>query len=131
MANDRRRIIHTDAAPAAIGAYSQGVQVDNTVYLSGQIPLDPHTMELVSGDFKAQARQVLANLQAVAGAAGGSLQDAVKLTAYLTDLADFAALNEVMEETLSEPYPARAAIQAAALPRNADVEIDAVLWLEP
>ena len=124
-----KSIISTEHAPAAIGTYSQAVKVDNTVYISGQIPLDPHTMEMVSDEFQAQAQQVFANLIAVAEAAGGSLADAVKLTVYLTDLNDFAQLNEVMSATMSEPFPARAAVQVAALPRGAKVEIDAVLCL--
>jgi len=124
-----RTIIHTDKAPAAIGAYSQAVKVDQTVYISGQIPLDPQSMQIVEGGFKARARQVLANLQAVASAAGGGLNDAVKLMVYLTDLNDFAALNEIFSELLEEPFPARAAVQVSALPRGALVEIDAVLSL--
>lgn len=129
MANNERTTIQTDAAPAAIGAYSQAVHVGEMVYVSGQIPLDPVTMELVSGGFKAQARQVLANLSAVAGAAGGSLENAVKLTVYLTDLGHFSALNEVFSELLVPPFPARAAIEVSALPKGAEIEIDAVLWM--
>ena len=124
-----RQIIHTDKAPAAIGTYSQAVRVGDTVYLSGQIPLDPATMELVGAEFEVQVGQVLDNLAAVAEAAGGSLADAVRLTVYLTDLANFSLVNEAMAEYFSEPYPARAAIGVAALPRNAAVEIDAVLVL--
>lgn len=124
-----RTIIHTDKAPAAIGTYSQAVRVGDTVYLSGQIPLDPATMELAGADVEVQIRRVFDNLAAVAEAAGGSLADAVRLTVYLTDLANFPLVNEVMAEYFSEPYPARAAIGVAALPRNAAVEIDAVLVL--
>ena len=125
----KKIIISTDQAPAAIGTYSQAVNVDGTVYISGQIPLDPVSMEIVSEDFSAQAMQVFANLIAVAEAAGGSLADAVKLNVYLSDLNDFAALNEVMSEHMSEPFPARAAVQVSALPRGAKIEIDAVLCL--
>ena len=124
-----RRIIHTDKAPAAIGTYSQAVRVGDVVYLSGQIPLDPVSMELVGDDVESQIKQVFDNLAAVAEAAGGALADAVRLTVYLTDLANFPLVNEVMAEYFSEPYPARAAIGVAALPRNAAVEIDAVLVL--
>ncbi|NND82173.1 MAG: RidA family protein [Gammaproteobacteria bacterium] len=130
MRESKRTIISTADAPAAIGTYSQAVKVGQTVYISGQIPLHPETMEIVSDEFKAQAQQVVANLQAVSRAAGGSLQQAVKLMVYLTDLDDFAALNEVMSESLSEPYPARAAVQVSALPRGARIEIDAVLQLD-
>ncbi|MFT5573735.1 MAG: reactive intermediate/imine deaminase [Cryomorphaceae bacterium] len=125
----KKIIISTDQAPAAIGTYSQAVNVDGTVYISGQIPLDPISMEIVSEDFTAQAVQVFANLIAVAEAAGGSLADAVKLNVYLLDLDDFAALNQVMSEHMSEPFPARAAVQVSALPRGAKIEIDAVLCL--
>ncbi len=124
-----RQIIHTDKAPAAIGTYSQAVRVGDTVYLSGQIPLVPATMELAGPEVDLQIRQVLDNLAAVAEAAGGSLADAVRLTVYLTDLANFPLVNEAMAEYFSEPWPARAAIGVAALPRNAAVEIDAVLVL--
>lgn len=122
--------ITTTQAPAAIGTYSQAIRHGNTVYLSGQIPLSPPTMELVSGDMRAQIEQVFANLQAVAAAAGGSLRDAVKLNVYLVDLGHFALVNEVMARHCAEPYPARAAIGVAALPRGAQVEIDAVLMLD-
>ena len=125
-----RATIHTDGAPAAIGTYSQGVRVGNFVFISGQIPLEPATMELAPGDFKARARQVFDNLQAIAAAAGGSLNDAVKLTVFLTDLANFAEVNEVMAEYCDEPYPARAAVEVAALPRGVDVEADAILAIE-
>ncbi|MCC6203263.1 MAG: RidA family protein [Gammaproteobacteria bacterium] len=122
--------IATNQAPAAIGTYSQAIRHGNTVYLSGQIPLQPQTMELVSGDMRTHIEQVFANLQAVAAAAGGSLRDAVKLNVYLVDLAHFALVNEVMAKHCVPPYPARAAIGVAALPRGAQVEIDAVLMLD-
>lgn len=122
-----RRPIVTDQAPAAIGTYSQAVEIDGTVYLSGQIPLVPATMEIVEGDVRRQIQQVFDNLGAVARAAGGGLNDVVKLTVYLTDLADFGAVNEVMGEYFSPPFPARAAIQVAALPRGARVEVDAIM----
>jgi reactive intermediate/imine deaminase len=121
--------IETKRAPAAIGTYSQAIRSGNTVYLSGQIPLDPKTMELVAGDPRAQIRQVFDNLAAVAEAAGGSLGDAVRLTVYLTDLKHFPLVNEVMAEYFSEPYPARAAIGVAQLPRGAAVEVDGILVL--
>ena len=124
-----RAAVHTDAAPQAIGTYSQALAVDGTVYLSGQIPLDPESMEIVSGGIRREVEQVLANLRAVANAAGGSLEDIVKLTVYLTDLNDFETVNEVMAGVFHEPYPARAAVQVAALPRGARVEIDAILVL--
>jgi reactive intermediate/imine deaminase len=119
--------IHTDRAPAAVGTYSQAVRVGNFVFLSGQIPLVPGTMKVVDGDFAARARQVFDNLKAVAEEAGGSLNDAVKLTIFLTDLGNFAAVNEVMAEYCDEPYPARAAVQVSALPKGVDVEADAIL----
>lgn len=124
-----KETIHTDDAPAAVGTYSQAVRVGQFVFLSGQIPLVPGTMEVAAGDFRARARQVFENLQTVAEAAGGSLNDAVKLTVFLTDLDDFAAVNEVMAEYCDEPYPARAAVQVAALPKGVDVEADAILAL--
>jgi reactive intermediate/imine deaminase len=124
-----RAIIRTDQAPQAIGTYSQAVKVGTTVYLSGQIPLDPLSMELETGDIEAQIRRVFENLQAVARAAGGSLADVVKLNVFLTDLADFPVVNRVMAEYFQEPYPARAAIGVAALPRGAAVEMDGVLEL--
>ena len=123
-----KTIISTEHAPAAIGTYSQAVRVENTVYLSGQIPLDPISMEMVEG-FEQQAVQVFENLKAVAEAAGGSLQDTVKLNIFLTDLDNFATLNQVMARYFNAPYPARAAIGVASLPRNACVEMDAVLYL--
>ncbi|HEX5045626.1 MAG TPA: RidA family protein [Gammaproteobacteria bacterium] len=121
--------IHTKDAPAAIGPYSQAIRAGNTVYLSGQIPLVPSTMELVSGDLRAEIRQVFENLAAVAAASGGSLADAVRVTVYLTDLKNFALVNEIMAEYFAEPYPARAAIGVAALPRGANVEVDGILVL--
>jgi reactive intermediate/imine deaminase len=125
-----RGIIKTDQAPGAIGAYSQAVRVGDTVYLSGQIPLDPTTMQLVEGGMEAQIRRVFDNLTAVARASGGSLADTVKLNVFLTDLGYFALVNQIMAEYFQEPYPARAVIGVAALPRGAQVEIDAVLALE-
>ena len=119
--------VHTDRAPAAIGTYSQAVRAGKTVYLSGQIPLDPVTMELVGGGVDAQIRQVLDNLAAVVEAAGGELADVVKLTVYLTDLGDFQRVNEIMAQYFDEPYPARAAIGVAGLPKCAMVEMDAIL----
>ncbi|MEM7277758.1 MAG: RidA family protein [Pseudomonadota bacterium] len=124
-----RTIIATDAAPGAIGTYNQAIRSGNTVYMSGQIPLDPDTMELIDGNFRARAVQVFKNLEAVANAAGGSLSQAVKINVFLTDLANFATVNEVMTELLSEPYPARAAVQVAALPKGTDIEADAILVL--
>jgi len=124
-----RRIIDTDRAPQAIGTYSQAVRVSETLYLSGQIPLVPETMALVQGDVQAQIRRVFDNLEAVAVAAGGSLADLVKLTVFLTDLADFPSVNQVMAEYCSEPYPARAVVGVSALPKGAVVEIDAVMVL--
>ncbi len=126
----KREVIHSDAAPAAIGTYSQAVKCGNTVYLSGQIPFDPLTMELVAGDIREQVRRVFENLSAVSQAAGGGLADVVKLNVFLTDLGNFAEVNEVMAEYFIEPYPARAAVGVAALPRGAEVEMDAILELE-
>lgn len=124
-----REIIQTDQAPQAIGTYSQAVKVGDQVYCSGQIALDPGTMNLVGPDVEDEIRQVFKNLSAVAQAAGGSLGDVVKFTVYLTDLSDFARVNEVMAEYCDEPYPARAAVGVAALPKGARVEVDAVLAL--
>ncbi|MGB5245551.1 MAG: RidA family protein [Woeseia sp.] len=124
-----RKAIHSDDAPAAIGSYSQAIAVGNLVFMSGQIPLDPKTMEMVAGDFDARTRQVFDNLRAVAKAAGGSLDDIVKLTIYLTDLGNFAAVNAVMADYFDKPYPARAAVGAAALPKGADVEAEAIMAL--
>jgi 2-iminobutanoate/2-iminopropanoate deaminase len=121
--------VHSDSAPAAIGPYSQAIKAGPLVFLSGQIPLDPKSMEIVSDDVSAQTHQVFKNLIAVADAAGGSLSNAAKLTIYLTDLGDFAVVNEIMAGYFSEPYPARATIQVSALPKGARVEIDAVLAL--
>jgi len=119
--------IHSDNAPAAIGPYSQAIQAGNLVFLSGQIPLVPATMEVVDGDFEARARQVFENLQAVAEAAGGSLNDIVKLTIFLTDLENFATVNSVMESFFEQPFPARAAVGVMSLPKGVDVEADAIL----
>ena len=124
-----RQIINTDNAPAAIGPYSQAVRHGDTVYLSGQIPLDPATMELVNGDINAQTHRVFVNLKAVCEAAGGSLAGIVKLNVYLTDLGNFATVNQIMAEYFSEPYPARAAVGVVALPLGAEVEMEAVLGL--
>ncbi|HXK56571.1 MAG TPA: RidA family protein [Gammaproteobacteria bacterium] len=122
-------MIRTELAPQAIGTYSQALKTGNTVYLSGQIPLVPETMVLVEGDIESQIRRVFDNLKAVAGAAGGSLQDVVKLNVFLTDLAHFPSINKVMAEYFSEPYPARAAVGVAQLPLGAAVEMDAVMEL--
>lgn len=124
-----REIIQTDKAPQAIGTYSQAVKVGTTVYMSGQIPLVPETMEMVEGDIATNIRRVFDNLQAVAEAAGGSLKDVAKLNIFLTDLANFPIVNEVMAEYFEQPYPARAAIGVAALPKDAPVEMDAILEL--
>jgi reactive intermediate/imine deaminase len=121
--------IHSDGAPAAIGTYSQAIEVGGLVFLSGQIPLDPATMEVVDGNFDARARRVFDNLAEVAAAAGGSLDDVVKLTVFLTDLGNFATVNSVMEDYFSKPYPARAAVGVASLPKGVDVEADAILAL--
>jgi len=125
-----KTIIQTDAAPQAIGTYSQAVKVDNTVYISGQIPLDPASMEVVEGGIKAEITRVFDNLQAVAAASGGSLSDVVKLNIFLTDLGNFPTVNEIMAQYFSEPYPARAAIGVAALPKGVGVEMDAVLVVD-
>jgi reactive intermediate/imine deaminase len=119
--------IHSDGAPAAIGTYSQAIRVGDLVFLSGQIPLDPATMDVVSGDFEARARRVFDNLRAVAEAAGSDLDKVVKLTVYLTDLSNFATVNRVMQDYFNEPFPARAAVGVAALPKGVDVEADAIL----
>lgn len=126
----KKEIISTDKAPQAIGTYSQAVKVGNSVYLSGQIPLLPETMEMVEGDMEAQIRRVFDNLRAVSEAAGGSLADVAKLNVFLTDLSHFPLVSEVMADYFRQPYPARAAIGVAALPRDAGVEMDAVLELE-
>ncbi len=122
-----REVIHTDKAPQAIGTYSQAIKINDTVYLSGQIPLVPETMELVEGDIKTQIKRVFDNLQAVAQAAGGDLKDIAKLNIFLTDLTHFPVVNETMAEYFVEPYPARAAIGVASLPKAAEVEMDAVM----
>lgn len=122
-----KAVINTDQAPAAIGPYSQAVKAGNTVYLSGQIPLDPATMALVSDDVEAQARQVFTNLRAVCEEAAGTLQDVVKLNLYLVDLDNFAVVNEVMEEFFEKPYPARAAIGVKALPKGAQFEAEGIM----
>ncbi len=124
-----KAIIHSEQAPEAIGTYSQAVKVNNTVYLSGQIPLIPETMTLVEGDFAAQAEQVFKNLQAVCTASNGDLQDVVKLNIYLTDLSNFPIVNEVMARFFQEPYPARAAIGVNELPKGAMVEADGIMVL--
>jgi len=125
-----REIIHTVKAPQAIGTYSQAVKVGNVVYLSGQIPLVPETMEIIDGDFSAQVRLVFDNLSAVAEAAGGGLQDIVKLNIFLTDLSHFATVNEIMAEYFEQPYPARAAIGVASLPKAVAVEMDGVMHID-
>jgi len=124
-----KSIIQSDSAPAAIGTYSQAVKVGDTVYLSGQIPLDPSSMELVGGDIENQIKRVFENLQSVCEASGGSLQDIVKLNIFLTDLDNFAAVNQVMATYFQKPYPARAAIGVAQLPKGAEVEMDGILVL--
>lgn len=124
-----REIISTDKAPQAIGTYSQAVKVDNTVYISGQIPLVPETMEVLQGDFVDHVRLVFNNLSAIAKAAGGTLDDFVKVNIFLTDLNNFVTVNEVMEEFFTQPYPARAAVQISALPKDVQVEADAVMVL--
>jgi len=125
----KRSIIHTDKAPKAIGAYSQAVRVGDTVYMAGQIPLDPATMAVVAGGVREQARQVFSNLREVARAAGGDLGDIVKLNVYLVDLGEFATVNEVMAEFFDEPYPARAAVGVSALPKGVGIEVEGTLVL--
>jgi reactive intermediate/imine deaminase len=125
----QRKVIHTDKAPQAIGTYSQAVQTGNTVYLSGQIPLVPETMEMVEGNMETQIRRVFDNLSAVADASGGSLANIAKLNIFLTDLGHFPLVNQVMADYFQEPYPARAAVGVASLPKDAQVEMDAVLVL--
>ena len=124
---NNRAVISTAAAPTALGPYSQAVKVGNTVWISGQIPLDPKTMEVVEGGIEAETRQVFANLSAIAEATGGSLDNSVKINISLTDLANFQAVNAVMAEVFKEPYPARACVQVAALPKGVQVEIEAIL----
>lgn len=126
-----KKIINTEMAPAAIGTYSQAVACGNTVYLSGQIPLDPTSGNMVDGDFTSRVQQVLKNISAVCAEAGGNINDIVKLNVYLTDLAGFETVNTTMAEFFTAPYPARAAVQVAALPKGTDVEMDAVLVLPP
>ncbi|MEM6513823.1 MAG: RidA family protein [Pseudomonadota bacterium] len=126
---NNKHSIHTEHAPAAIGTYSQAVKTGGLVFLSGQIPLDPATMSVVDGDFETRARRVFDNLKAVAEAAGGSLDDVVKVTVFLTDLDNFATVNAVMEDYFTAPYPARAAVGVASLPKGVDVEADAILAL--
>lgn len=125
-----REIIQTDKAPQAIGTYSQAVKVDNTVYLSGQIPLIPETMEMIEGDINDEIHRVFKNLTAVAEAAGGNLNDIAKLNIFLTDLSNFPIVNEIMSQYFQQPYPARAAIGVASLPKNAGVEMDAIMVIE-
>ncbi len=124
-----RQVIHTDKAPKAIGPYSQAVRVGDTVYLAGQIPLDPATMQMIEGDFEKEARQVFENLKAVITAAGGTFASVAKVTIFLTDFANFAAVNVLMGQYFKEPYPARSTVAVAALPRNARVEIECTLHL--
>lgn len=124
-----KTIISTDQAPSAIGTYSQAVKVKNTVYLSGQIPLDPVSMQVVDGDFAAQARQVFENLVSVCEAAGGGINDMVKVNIFMTDLSNFATVNEVMSQYFQEPYPARAAVQVSRLPKDVDIEIDGIMLI--
>lgn len=125
----KKEIIHTDKSPAAIGAYSQAVKTKDLLFASGQIPLDPKTMEVVSGDFEARTKQVFANLREVCLAANTDLNQVVKLTVFLTDLDNFATLNGVMDEFFDMPYPARSAVQVSALPKGVDVEVDAIVQL--
>ena len=121
--------IHSDSAPSAIGTYSQAIRSGDLLFMSGQIPLDPATMEVVEGDFAARAHRVFSNLAAVAAAAGANLDQVVKLTIYLTDLGNFATVNSVMAEYFTEPYPARAALGVASLPKGVDIEAEAVIRL--
>ena len=125
-----KKIIETPNAPQAIGTYSQAIKVNETVYLSGQIPLDPKTMELVEGDISVHIRQVFDNLSAVAKASGGQLADIVKLTVYLTNLADFSVVNQVMSEYFKAPYPARAVVGVSALPKGVAIEMDAIMIID-
>jgi reactive intermediate/imine deaminase len=124
-----KHAISTAAAPAAIGTYSQAVRVGNTIWVSGQIPLDPHTQQLVAGDIEAQTRRVFDNLKAVIGAAGATLDDVVKANLYLLDLSHFTLVNKIMAEYFSEPYPARAAVGVAALPKGAQIEVECIVAL--
>jgi len=125
-----KKIIHTDKAPLAIGTYSQAVATENLTFISGQIPLIPESMEIVSGDFKDRAHQVFKNLEQIANAAGGTLDDAAKVTIFLTDLDNFTSVNEVMAEYFQEPYPARAAVGVSSLPKGVDIEVEAILSLK-
>lgn len=125
-----KKPIHTDNAPSAIGTYSQAIESNGLLFMSGQIPLDPQTMEVVAGDFKARAHRVFQNLRNVAEAAGATLDQAIKVNVYLTDLGDFADVNSVMAEYFNEPYPARAAVGVASLPKGVDIEIEAVIALQ-
>jgi len=122
-----KSVIYTDKAPKPIGTYSQAIKIDNTVYISGQIPMDPKTGELVSGEFKTQAKQAMMNLSEIAKAAGGTLDDIVKVTVYLSDLSNFSIFNQVMAEYFQKPYPARVVVEVKALPKQAAVEIEAVM----
>ena len=124
-----KSIISTDQAPSAIGTYSQAVKVNNTVYLSGQIPLIPETMEVIEGDFSSQTEQVFKNLSAVCEAAGGNINDMVKVNIFMTDLSNFATVNEIMAKYFTEPYPARAAIQISRLPKDVEIEMDGIMEL--
>jgi reactive intermediate/imine deaminase len=125
-----RKAVHTDKAPGAVGTYSQAMRAGSTVYLSGQIPLDPATMDMAAGDMEARTRRAFLNLAAVAEAAGGSLGHMVKITVYLPDMGHFPVVNRVMEELFSEPYPARAALGVASLPKGADVEVEGIMVLD-
>lgn len=127
----QKETIHTESAPQAIGTYSQAIKVGTTVYLSGQIPLDPKSMKIIEGDISAHIKRVFDNLTAVAQAAGGELQDIVKLNVYLTDLSHFPIVNQIMGEYFNQPYPARAAVGVAALPKGVSVEMDAIMELKP
>ena len=124
-----KEALHTDQAPAAIGTYSQAIRADDLVFISGQIPLDPATGEVIDGCFEDRARRVFESLKVIAEQSGGTLDDAVKITVFLTDLDNFATVNSVMQDYFNEPYPARAAVQVAALPKGVDVEADAILAL--
>jgi reactive intermediate/imine deaminase len=124
-----RKAIHSDQAPKAIGPYSQAIRVGDTLYMAGQIPLDPATMQMVEGDFEKEARRVFENIKAVIAAAGGSFEQIVKVTIFLTDFANFAKVNEIMAEYCKAPYPARSTVAVAALPRNARVEVECTLHL--
>ena len=127
----KKEIIATNKAPQAIGTYSQAVKIGTTVYVSGQIPLVPETMELIEGDIATQIRQIFRNLAAIAKASGGTLEDFVKLNVFLTDLGNFATVNKIMAEFFQQPYPARAALGIASLPKGAEIEIDGIIHLDP